>query len=144
VKINRYADIMVHRLLAVSIEADHMSPEMLDKGFSHQTCKNLNYRNRMAQYAGRASVALHTHVSLHQIALVFDNEVKNLQIFFRNKIQDEQGYILYVRKNALLILIPKYGLEGTVYVAPKKNETLAVTFVYDEEVSFDVKITKLY
>jgi exosome complex exonuclease DIS3/RRP44 len=42
---------------------------------------------------------------------------------------------LYVRKNALLILIPKYGLEGTVYVAPKENETLAVTFVYDEEVS---------
>lgn len=42
---------------------------------------------------------------------------------------------MYVRKNALLILIPKYGLEGTVYVAPKKNETLAVTFVYDEEVS---------
>jgi hypothetical protein len=27
-------------------------------------CKNLNYRNRMAQYAGRASVALHTHVSI--------------------------------------------------------------------------------
>jgi exosome complex exonuclease DIS3/RRP44 len=61
--------------------------------------------------------------------------LSKLQIFFRNKIQDEQGYILYVRKNALLILIPKYGLEGTVYVAPKKNETMAVTFVYDEEVS---------
>lgn len=43
---------------------------------------------------------------------------------------------MYVRKNALLILIPKYGLEGTVYVAPKKGETLAVTFVYDEEVRF--------
>jgi hypothetical protein len=67
---------MVHRLLAVSIAADHMSPEMLDKGFSHQTCKNLNYRNRMAQYAGRASVALHTHVSWHQVALVFENDVK--------------------------------------------------------------------
>ncbi|CAB3364764.1 Hypothetical predicted protein [Cloeon dipterum] len=113
--IRRYADIMVHRLLAVCIGADHMSPEMLDKNFSNQVCKNLNYRNRMAQYAGRASVALHTH------------------LFFRNKIQDEQGYILYVRKNALLILIPKYGLEGTVYVAPKKGEVLPVTFVYDEE-----------
>jgi hypothetical protein len=41
-----------------------------------------------------------------------------------------------VRKNALLILIPKYGLEGTLYLAPKKGETFPVTFLYDEEVSF--------
>lgn len=61
----------------------------------------------------------------------------SLQIFFRDKIQDEQGYILYVRKNALLILIPKYGLEGTVYVAPRRGETLAVTFVYNEEVQLN-------
>lgn len=61
---DRYADIMVHRLLAVCILADQVSPELLDKNFSHTVCKNLNYRNRMAQYAGRASVALHTHVSM--------------------------------------------------------------------------------
>ncbi|KAF4520987.1 hypothetical protein B566_EDAN002483 [Ephemera danica] len=113
--IRRYADIMVHRLLAVCVQADQVSPELLDKNHSHTVCRNLNYRNRMAQYAGRASVALHTH------------------IFFRGKIQDEQGYILYVRKNALLILIPKYGLEGTVYVAPRRGETFPVTFVYNEE-----------
>ncbi|KDR22892.1 hypothetical protein L798_14747, partial [Zootermopsis nevadensis] len=113
--IRRYADIIVHRLLAVSIGADVTYPELLDKRKSQTLSHNLNYRNRMAQYAGRASVALHTH------------------LFFRGKVQDEQGYVLYVRKNALQILIPKYGLEGTLYLSPHKAEKLNVTFVYNEE-----------
>jgi len=113
--IRRYADIIVHRLLAVSIDADVTYPELLDKRKSQALCHNLNYRNRMAQYAGRASVALHTH------------------LFFRGKVQDEQGYVLYVRKNALQILIPKYGLEGTLYVTPHKGQKLNATFVYSEE-----------
>jgi exosome complex exonuclease DIS3/RRP44 len=53
-------------------------------------------------------------------------------------VQDEQGYVLYVRKNALQILIPKYGLEGTLYVSPPKGEKLNVTFVYNEEVLFHI------
>jgi exosome complex exonuclease DIS3/RRP44 len=51
-------------------------------------------------------------------------------------VQDEQGYVLYVRKNALQILIPKYGLEGTLYVSPHKGQKLDVTFVYSEEVLY--------
>lgn len=41
---------------------------------------------------------------------------------------------MYVRKNALQILIPKYGLEGTLYLAPRKEEKQTVTFTYNEEV----------
>lgn len=62
--IRRYADIIVHRLLAVCIGADVTYPELLDKRSTHNLCGNLNYRNRMAQYAGRSSVALNTHVSI--------------------------------------------------------------------------------
>ncbi|KAK7873514.1 hypothetical protein R5R35_008776 [Gryllus longicercus] len=113
--IRRYADIIVHRLLAVCIGADSTYSDLLDKRKSHALCHNLNYRNRMAQYAGRASVALHTH------------------LFFRGKVQDEEGYVLFVRKNALQILIPKYGLEGTLYVVPKKGEVATANFVYNEE-----------
>ncbi|XP_020278161.1 exosome complex exonuclease RRP44 [Pseudomyrmex gracilis] len=109
--IRRYADIIVHRLLAVCIGADATYPELLDKKKNHLLCQNLNYRNRMAQYAGRASVALHTH------------------LYFRDKVQDEEGYILFVRKNALQILIPKYGLEGTLYL----NPTSSITFTYNSE-----------
>lgn len=55
---------MVHRLLAACIGADTTYPDLLNKHKSDKLSQNLNYRNRMAQYAGRASVALHTHVSL--------------------------------------------------------------------------------
>lgn len=73
----------------------------------------------MAQYAGRASVSLNTH------------------LFFRGRTQEENGYILFVRKNALQILIPKFGLEGTIYLSGKKGATKSgIQFVFDEEVFF--------
>lgn len=53
-------------------------------------------------------------------------------MFFREKIEDEDGYILFVRKNALQVLIPKYGLEGTLYLN-KKGDTSGVKFTYNEE-----------
>ncbi|KAF5292908.1 hypothetical protein FQR65_LT11160 [Abscondita terminalis] len=111
--IRRYADIIVHRLLAVTVGSDATYPDLLDKEKSGRLCQNLNYRNRMAQYAGRASVAFNTH------------------LFFRGKIQDEEGYVLYVRKNAIQILIPKYGLECTLYLA-QKGKTSSF-FAYSEE-----------
>ncbi|XP_063699314.1 exosome complex exonuclease RRP44 isoform X2 [Culicoides brevitarsis] len=115
--IRRYADIIVHRLLAACIGADKMYPQILDKTANALLCNNLNYRNRMAQMAGRASVALNTH------------------LFFKNRMACENGYILSVRKNALLILVPKYGLEGTIYVYGKTDMPCksGIIFKYDEE-----------
>jgi len=49
------------------------------------------------------------------------------QIFFKQRILDEDGYILSVKKNGLQILIPKYGLEGIIYL--NKNVS-----VFNEEV----------
>ncbi|XP_062581168.1 exosome complex exonuclease RRP44-like [Saccostrea cucullata] len=109
--IRRYSDIIVHRLLAVCIGADSSYPELTDKYKTQAVCNNLNYRHKMAQYAGRASVNLHTH------------------IFFKNRQVDNEGYVLFVRKNALQILIPKYGLEATLYLDSK-----GVTFEYDEQI----------
>lgn len=45
-------------------------------------------------------------------------------------------YILFVRKNALQILIPKYGLEGTIYLSGKKEDVKKseIEFIYNEEV----------
>lgn len=62
--IRRYADIIVHRLLAISIGADVTYSEIMDKHQNQKLCYNLNYRNRMAQYAGRASIALNIHVRI--------------------------------------------------------------------------------
>lgn len=43
--------------------------------------------------------------------------------------------MLYVKKNALQILIPKYGLEGTLYLSPPKGVEQEVTFVFNDEVN---------
>lgn len=118
--IRRFADVIVHRLLAACVDADDTFPELLDKTTNSLLCNNLNYRNRMAQYAGRASVALNTH------------------LFFRNRTEEVEGYVLFVRKNALQILIPKYGLEGTIYLSASQQEPQdkqQVKFIYNEEVS---------
>lgn len=69
----RYSDIIVHRLLAVAVKADSTYTELLQKRRNEELCHNLNYRHKMAQYAGRASVALNTH------------------LFFRGKTQTEKG-----------------------------------------------------
>ncbi|NWX39904.1 RRP44 exonuclease, partial [Steatornis caripensis] len=104
--IRRYADIIVHRLLAVAVGADSTYAELLDKHKLADTCKNLNYRHKMAQYAQRASVAFHT------------------QLFFKSKgVVNEDAYVLFVRKNAVVVLIPKYGLEGTVFFEEKGKPT---------------------
>ena len=66
----------------------------------------------MAQYAGRASVGLHT------------------LIYFRGKEVREAAYVIKVRENGVVVLVPRYGIEGIVYVckAGERNP-----FEYDEK-----------
>ncbi|XP_075923680.1 exosome complex exonuclease RRP44-like [Petromyzon marinus] len=110
----RYSDVIVHRLLTVCVGADPTYPALTDKQKQQQLCNNLNYRHNMAQYAQRSSVAFHT------------------QLFFKSKgVVSEEGFVLFVRKNAVVVLIPKYGLEGTVFF-DSKDLKLNVTF--DEEI----------
>ncbi|XP_074995184.1 exosome complex exonuclease RRP44 isoform X2 [Calonectris borealis] len=123
--IRRYADIIVHRLLAVAIGADSTYPELTDKHKLADMCKNLNYRHKMAQYAQRASVAFHT------------------QLFFKSKgVVNEDAYILFVRKNAVVVLIPKYGLEGTVFFEEKGKPTPRLDY-NNEVLSLTVEDTTL-
>lgn len=61
------------------------------------------------------------------------------QIFFKNRHVDNEGYVLFVRKNAIQILIPKYGLEATLYLDSK-----AVTFEYNEEVCHEGQVPEIY
>ncbi|XP_008427489.1 exosome complex exonuclease RRP44 [Poecilia reticulata] len=112
--IRRYADIIVHRLLAVAIGADSTYPDLMDKHKQSVLCNNLNYRHKMSQYAQRASVAFHT------------------QLFFKTRgILNEKGFVLFVRKNAIIVLIPKFGLEGTVFFDAK--DKASPNLVFNEE-----------
>jgi exosome complex exonuclease DIS3/RRP44 len=112
--IRRYADVVVHRLLAVSIGAEVTYADLVDKKATQKIAENINYRHRMAQYASRASVNLYTH------------------IFFRGCLRDETGYILFIRQNAVQLLIPKYGLEGTLFLRAKAPAD-SLDWVFDEE-----------
>ena len=47
---------------------------------------------------------------------------------------DEDAYILFLRKNAIQVLIPKYGLEGTIFMKPK-DKGRDIPLLFDEEVS---------
>ncbi|XP_026322480.1 exosome complex exonuclease RRP44-like [Hyposmocoma kahamanoa] len=111
--IRRYADVIVHRLLAACIGADVTHATLLDTKLADAVCDNLNYRHRQAQYAGRASVALNTH------------------ILFKNRVEIESAVVLAVKRNALQVLIPKYGLEGPLYLPSEK-------FTYNEEEHFQI------
>lgn len=108
--IRRYSDILVHRLLAVAIGAMPSFPQLFDKQSTQEICNQLNKRHHMAQLASRASVQLHT------------------QLFFKDQVVDEEAFIIYVKKNALQVLIPKFGIEGNIFL---RNVTSSR---YDEEV----------
>jgi exosome complex exonuclease DIS3/RRP44 len=103
--IRRYADIMVHRALAASIGADTTTPDILDKNHINNVCKNINFRNRMAQQAQRASIALHT------------------QLYFRKQgARIEEAYVMQVKQNAIGVLIPQFGMEGTIFLNEIEKE----------------------
>ncbi|KAI8821472.1 uncharacterized protein EV422DRAFT_43764 [Fimicolochytrium jonesii] len=99
--IRRYADLIVHRLLAVAIgyEKSYAS-ELVDKMKLKDLSDVLNYRHRQAQQASRSSVELFTN------------------LFFKDKTVREEAYVIRVMKNGFSVLIPKYGIEGYVYASP--------------------------
>ncbi|EDQ90882.1 uncharacterized protein MONBRDRAFT_35038 [Monosiga brevicollis MX1] len=110
--IRRYADLLVHRLLAACIGADPTYPDLLNKDKIASICDNLNFRNRQAQYAARSSLELHTC------------------LFFKKRTTHEEAYIIRVRKNAIAVLVPAYGLEGRVYFDAADGQ--APELSYDE------------
>lgn len=126
--IRRYSDIIVHRLLAVTIHADSTYTELLDKEKTQRLCNHLNHRHKNAQYAARASINLHTH------------------LFFKNKAQVEEAFVLFVKKNALQVLIPKYGLETTMFFDFDRSDSSRRLDIKadDSEPSLSVEGTKFY
>lgn len=66
----------------------------------------------MAQYAGRASAGFHT------------------LLYFRGRDVEEDAYIIKVRENGVVVLVPRYGIEGVVFVCGPHDRS---PFEYDQK-----------
>ena len=103
--IRRYADVLVHRLLAASIGIEPLPTAYESRSHVRKLCDNMNKRHHMAQLAGRSSVALHT------------------VIYFDNRPTVTEASILKVRDTSIVVLVPKYGIEGVIDIISDKDRT---------------------
>ena len=113
--IRRYADVIVHRLLAASLGISKLSPVFQDRLQLTSISDNLNYRHRNAQMAGRASVELHT------------------LIYFRNRPTDTEARVVKMRSNGFFVFVPKYGIEGPIYLTQKGEKGSGEWYVDEQQ-----------
>ena len=119
--IRRYADVMVHRLLAAAIGVAPLPVRAQNKTAVHDVAGNLNKRHNAAQLAGRASVQLYT------------------QIFFKDRPQEADAVVVRVRANGLVVLVPRFGIEGPVFLGPRGKEGSAKVAEAASRVKYDEK-----
>lgn len=103
--IRRYADVLVHRLLSACLGFASLPMSLQDSQRMNQFAESVNQRHRCAQYAARASTLLHT-------VLLFKREGNKLQ---------EPARIIRILGNGLVVLVPRYGVEGIVHIDEDKK-----------------------
>lgn len=115
--IRRYADDVVHRLLGCAIGVSPLSDALNNHAMRKTSTgmqiftltvqltvvSDINYRHKMAQYAARSSVSLHT------------------VMYFKDKVVVQDGYVMRVKANGFSVLVPKYGIEETVLLPKEDN-----------------------
>ncbi|OMO55680.1 Ribonuclease II/R [Corchorus capsularis] len=121
--IRRYADVIVHRLLAASLGITKLPSVFQDRTQLTSIADNLNYRHRNAQMASRASVELHT------------------LIYFRNRPTDTEARVVKIRSNGFIVFVPKYGIEGSVHLTTRGEKGGGEWYV-DEQQQKIVKMDK--
>eukprot|EP01068_Selenidium_serpulae_P017373 Selendium_serpulae@DN6375_c0_g1_i12.p1 len=103
--IRRYADILVHRLLAAAMKLSPLPDQLLDRNRAKQQCDAMNLRHRNAQWASRASQKLNTFLFIEK-----ESQAKNCQGI------ETLGVILTVRQNGLCVQIAKYDIEEVIMI----------------------------
>jgi hypothetical protein len=73
----------------------------------------MNRRHKAAQHAQRASVSIHT------------------LLFFRNKPALETAYVLAVAPDSLVVLVPRFGIEGSISLPDCVSSLMSSTVEHD-------------
>lgn len=94
--IRRYADLVAHRQLAAAIGYEPLDAGLHSKHKLEGVCKNINVRHRNAQLAGRASVEFYVGQAL------------------KGRVVEEEGFVMKVFENGIVVLVPRFGIEGLV------------------------------
>lgn len=117
--IRRYCDVVAHRQLAGAIGYETLDLSHRDKLKMETIVRNINRRHRNAQFAGRASIEYYVGQVM------------------RNAESHQEGYVIKCFNNGIVVLVPKFGVEGLV-----KLETLGdpSTADYSEE-RFELSFT---
>ena len=101
--IRRYADVLVHRLLAASLDLYSLPNQMTDKEKVSKQWNTMNKKNRLAALAGRASADFNTYK------------------FFKDKKDViEQAIIIKISSAGVHVMILKYGIEGILEQVPEE------------------------
>ncbi|KAL2828912.1 hypothetical protein BDW59DRAFT_39372 [Aspergillus cavernicola] len=110
--IRRYADLLVHRQLASAINYEGEDGRATIEGSITRNrlediCRNINYRHRNAQYAGRASIEYYVGQALKARGekLAADGVDSGIE---------EDAYIMRVFENGVVVFVPRFGIEGVV------------------------------
>lgn len=96
--IRRYADVVVHRLLAAATGETNLPPSNADRGRQQELSSHLNRRHKAAQHVQRASVQLYT------------------LLYFKKNPSVETAYVLAVEEDKILVLAPRFGVEAAMSV----------------------------
>lgn len=118
--IRRYADVLVHRLLATALGIDPLPAACEDKTKTRETCEVINHRHRMAQLASRSSSSLFTLV------------------YFKDRDVIDDAIITAVKSNGISVMVPRYGIENQISLWKEEEATEGVPsqpnpYTYDED-----------
>ncbi len=129
--IRRYADVVVHRLLAAAIGVDSLP--ISSKAVLHDLAANMNRRHRSAQLAGRASVQLHTIVYFSTIGeIVEDAYVLDISLDDTSDIP------------SFTVIVPKYGIEGRITVTELANDPDVQKHPHEHKFTFRNKSIQVF
>lgn len=104
--IRRYADVLVHRLLAAALDIDYLPMDMSNKVRSLKQCDQMNKQNRVAFFCSRASNEFSTY------------------LFFQNKKEELEISIFSVDSFGIRGLSQKYGIEAEIFFLDNDNKNM--------------------